>query len=42
MPRNKVVSREDWFEAHKAHLAREKELTRFRDASPPSAGNCPG
>jgi len=31
MHRNKVVSREDWFEAHKAHLAREKELTRFRD-----------
>ncbi|TRC89310.1 DUF899 domain-containing protein [Mesorhizobium sp. WSM4303] len=31
MPRNKVVSREDWFEAHKAHLAREKELTRFRE-----------
>ncbi|CAN7159539.1 DUF899 domain-containing protein [Mesorhizobium sp. LjNodule214] len=31
MPNNKIVSREDWFEAHKAHLAREKELTRFRD-----------
>ncbi|UCI20697.1 thioredoxin family protein [Mesorhizobium sp. B2-1-8] len=31
MYRNKVVSREDWFEAHKAHLAREKELTRLRE-----------
>lgn len=31
MPSNKIVSREDWFQAHKAHLAREKELTRFRD-----------
>ncbi|WP_192356335.1 DUF899 domain-containing protein [Mesorhizobium mediterraneum] len=31
MPNNKIVSREDWFQAHKAHLAREKELTRFRD-----------
>lgn len=31
MPNNKTVSQEDWFQAHKAHLAREKELTRFRD-----------
>lgn len=31
MTRSKVVSREDWFEAHKAHLAREKELTRLRE-----------
>ncbi|TPK45509.1 DUF899 domain-containing protein [Mesorhizobium sp. B2-5-4] len=31
MHRNKVVSREEWFEAHKAHLAREKELTRLRE-----------
>jgi predicted dithiol-disulfide oxidoreductase (DUF899 family) len=31
MHRNAVVSREDWFEAHKAHLDREKELTRLRD-----------
>lgn len=31
MPNNRIVSREDWFQAHKAHLAREKELTRFRD-----------
>ncbi|TJW05486.1 MAG: DUF899 domain-containing protein [Mesorhizobium sp.] len=31
MPNNRSVSQEDWFAAHKAHLAREKELTRFRD-----------
>ncbi|MER9631808.1 thioredoxin family protein [Mesorhizobium sp. M0296] len=31
MPNNKTVSQEDWFQAHKAHLAREKELMRFRD-----------
>ncbi|RVD73162.1 MAG: DUF899 domain-containing protein [Mesorhizobium sp.] len=31
MHRNAVVSREDWFEAHRKHLEREKELTRFRD-----------
>ncbi|MER9688222.1 thioredoxin family protein [Mesorhizobium sp. M0139] len=31
MTRKRVVSREDWFEAHKAHLAREKELTRLRE-----------
>ncbi len=31
MKRNAIVSREDWFEAHRAHLAREKELTRLRD-----------
>ena len=28
MHRSKIVSREDWFQAHKAHLAREKELLR--------------
>lgn len=27
-----IVSREEWVEARKAHLAREKELTRLRDA----------
>jgi predicted dithiol-disulfide oxidoreductase (DUF899 family) len=32
MPSNPVVSQEEWFAAHKAHLAREKELTRLRDA----------
>src|SRR5262245_15729614 len=30
MSHQKVVSQEDWFQAHKAHLEREKELTRFR------------
>lgn len=28
---NKVVSREEWLKAHKAHLAKEKEFTRHRD-----------
>jgi predicted dithiol-disulfide oxidoreductase (DUF899 family) len=32
MPGHKVVSREQWLEARKAHLAKEKELTRLRDA----------
>ncbi len=31
MPSHKVVSREEWLEARKAHLAKEKELTRLRD-----------
>jgi predicted dithiol-disulfide oxidoreductase (DUF899 family) len=31
MPGHKVVSREQWLEARKAHLAKEKELTRLRD-----------
>lgn len=31
MQANKIASREDWFQAHSAHVAREKELTRFRD-----------
>jgi len=31
MPGRKVVSREQWLEARKAHLAKEKELTRLRD-----------
>ena len=26
-----IVSREEWLEARKAHLAKEKELTRRRD-----------
>jgi predicted dithiol-disulfide oxidoreductase (DUF899 family) len=29
-PRN-IVSQDDWFQAHKAHLAREKAFTRERD-----------
>jgi predicted dithiol-disulfide oxidoreductase (DUF899 family) len=28
---NKVVSREEWLEARRAHLAREKEFTKLRD-----------
>jgi hypothetical protein len=32
MPKNRIVSQEEWARAHKAHLAREKELTRFRDS----------
>ena len=28
---HKVVSQEEWIQARKAHLAREKELTRMRD-----------
>lgn len=31
MPKNRIVPQEEWFRAHGAHLAREKELTRFRD-----------
>ncbi|MCA9986940.1 MAG: DUF899 domain-containing protein [Anaerolineales bacterium] len=31
MPANQVVSREEWLAARRAHLAREKELTRLRD-----------
>jgi predicted dithiol-disulfide oxidoreductase (DUF899 family) len=31
MPAPTVVSREQWLEARRAHLAREKELTRLRD-----------
>ncbi len=31
MEPHKIVSREDWMVAHKAHLAREKEFTRARD-----------
>ncbi|MGH7563503.1 MAG: DUF899 domain-containing protein [Gemmatimonadota bacterium] len=32
LPDHKVVSREEWLEARQAHLEREKELTRQRDA----------
>lgn len=31
MPSHKVVSREEWLEARKAHLAKEKDFTRLRD-----------
>jgi predicted dithiol-disulfide oxidoreductase (DUF899 family) len=32
MPTNPIVSREDWLAARTAHLRKEKELTRARDA----------
>jgi predicted dithiol-disulfide oxidoreductase (DUF899 family) len=31
MTHNQIVSREEWLTARKAHLAKEKELTRLRD-----------
>lgn len=31
LPGHKVVSREEWIKARKAHLAKEKEFTRLRD-----------
>jgi predicted dithiol-disulfide oxidoreductase (DUF899 family) len=31
MQQHKIVSREEWIEAQRAHLAREKEFTRARD-----------
>ena len=31
MMQNRIVTRDEWLAARKAHLAREKELTRLRD-----------
>jgi predicted dithiol-disulfide oxidoreductase (DUF899 family) len=31
MMHNRIVTRDEWLAARKAHLAREKELTRLRD-----------
>ncbi|NNJ97442.1 MAG: DUF899 domain-containing protein [Gammaproteobacteria bacterium] len=31
MPEHRVVSKDEWLEARKEHLAKEKELTRLRD-----------
>src|SRR4051794_14621889 len=31
MSNHQIVSREEWIEARRAHLAKEKELTRLRD-----------
>src|SRR5690606_21949578 len=31
MSTNRIVPQAEWFAAHKRHLEREKELTRFRD-----------
>ena len=41
MHRNAVVSRDDWFEAHRKHLEREKELTRLRDRLSEERRNLP-
>jgi len=32
MALNPIVSPAEWYSAHQAHLAREKELTHLRDA----------
>ena len=43
---NPIVSRDEWLVARKAHLAREKELTRYndgpkgRDAPPKGSDSC--
>src|SRR5881296_2082257 len=31
MPSHTIVTREEWLEARKTHLAKEKEFTRLRD-----------
>ena len=31
MSKNKIVTQPEWFAAHREHLKREKEFTRFRD-----------
>ena len=31
MQPHKIVSRDEWIDARKSHLVREKELTRLRD-----------
>ena len=31
MMHNRIVTRDEWLAARKAHLAKEKELTRLRD-----------
>jgi predicted dithiol-disulfide oxidoreductase (DUF899 family) len=31
MTHKRIVTRDEWLVARKAHLAREKELTRLRD-----------
>ena len=42
MQEHTIVSREDWIEARKAHLAKEKEFPSCAISSAPSAANCPG
>jgi len=39
---HRVVSREEWLTARKAHLKNEKALTRMRDLVAPSGGRCRG
>jgi predicted dithiol-disulfide oxidoreductase (DUF899 family) len=41
LPSHKVVSREEWLEARKAHLAKEKELTQLRDQLSAELRNLP-
>jgi predicted dithiol-disulfide oxidoreductase (DUF899 family) len=41
MPSHTVVSSEEWLEARKAHLAKEKEFTRLRDQLSAERRNLP-
>jgi predicted dithiol-disulfide oxidoreductase (DUF899 family) len=41
MQPHRIVSREEWIEARKAHMAREKELTRAREALNEERRNLP-
>lgn len=41
MQAHKVVSRQEWIEARKSHMAREKELTRAREALSEERRNLP-
>ena len=41
MQPHKIVSRQEWIEARKAHMAREKELTRAREALSAERRNLP-
>ena len=43
MQPHKVVSREEWLKARKAHLKNEKALTRHaRSGRAPNGARCPG
>src|SRR5439155_5604082 len=41
MMHHRIVSREEWLAARKAHLAKEKELTRLRDQLSAERRNLP-
>ena len=41
MLHNRIVTREEWLAARKAHLAKEKELTRLRDQLSAERRNLP-